>query len=163
MKKPPNLLVDGMLGSLARKLRLYGFDTLYYSDKDDVELVKMAESEGRILVSSDKALVSFARSKGLQAVEVNGKDDLERISQVFLHIRQMPALDPEKSRCPACNGEVVGISKEELQGKIPELIISRYSNFFVCSECKKVYWKGGHWKRLSAFNNRLEEMMKSHV
>ncbi len=162
MKKQPSLLVDGMLGSLARKLRLYGFDTLYFNDKDDLELVKMAEEEGRILVSSDKALVSFATAKGLKAVEVNGKDDLERLSIIFLHLNYLPALDPEKSRCPACNGEITSIKKEEVQGKIPESIIERYDRFFACSKCRKIYWKGGHWKRLSTFHSRLEEKMKNY-
>ena len=31
----PVFVVDGMLGSLARKLRMFGFDTLYYNDAED--------------------------------------------------------------------------------------------------------------------------------
>ena len=30
-------IADGMLGSLARKLRIFGFDTLYYNDVDSIQ------------------------------------------------------------------------------------------------------------------------------
>lgn len=35
-------IADVMLGRLARWLRMLGFDTLYYSDKSDASLLKIA-------------------------------------------------------------------------------------------------------------------------
>ena len=37
-KEQPRFLVDGMLGSLARKLRILGFDTVYDPKSEDDEL-----------------------------------------------------------------------------------------------------------------------------
>jgi len=37
----PKFLVDGMLGKLARKLRIFGFDTTYLSNTDDDNLIKL--------------------------------------------------------------------------------------------------------------------------
>ncbi len=53
MGRPPRFVADAMLGSLARKLRIFGFDTLYFKDGGDSELLKLAKSEGRILLTSD--------------------------------------------------------------------------------------------------------------
>ncbi|MEM0118196.1 MAG: Mut7-C RNAse domain-containing protein [Conexivisphaerales archaeon] len=159
MKRPPSLLVDGMLGSLARKLRLYGFDTLYFDDKDDYDLMVIAKNEERVLVSSDRALISSARAKGIEAVEILGKNDVERLSEVFTYIKHNPVLKPENSRCPVCNGEILQAEKDKLAGKVPPAILARYDRFFSCSSCGKVYWEGGHWKRLSNMNLQLSSMM----
>ncbi len=43
--KKPIFLVDAMLGKLAKKLRLLGYDTIYSSNKDDDELIQIAKTE----------------------------------------------------------------------------------------------------------------------
>lgn len=161
MTKPPSLIVDGMLGSLARKLRLYGFDTLYYNDKEDRELITIAEQESRILITSDEMLVSSAKARGLQAINVRGRDDLHRLVEVFRFIGYHTYLKPEKSRCPLCNGILFEISKDRLNDKLPDSLLKRYPKFFSCEKCGKIYWEGGHWRRLSAFDAELNKALEA--
>lgn len=48
--------VDAMLGNVARKLRLLGYDTKYFSDNDE-NLIKDARDENRIIISRDENLI----------------------------------------------------------------------------------------------------------
>ena len=50
------LLADGMLGRLARWLRLLGYDTAYENDADDLYLARRARAEDRILLTRDRAV-----------------------------------------------------------------------------------------------------------
>jgi len=43
-------LVDAMLGNVAKKLRLFGFDSEYFSDIDDSKLIEKAKNENRIII-----------------------------------------------------------------------------------------------------------------
>ena len=59
-------IVDAMLGNIAKKLRLLGFDAEYFSDIDDSQLVEKAKIENRILISRDKKFsCSFNKEWGV--------------------------------------------------------------------------------------------------
>src|SRR2546428_13577786 len=75
----PKFIVDAMLGSLARKLRIFGFDTSYYKTGEDIDLLRVAREEGRAIVTSDRALGETAGRRGLLAFVVVGRGDRERI------------------------------------------------------------------------------------
>ena len=63
------LLCDHMLGSLAKWLRIFGFDTLYPdATTNDDEVLHIAKAEKRLLISRDKELIT--RGKKVQ-LEVN--------------------------------------------------------------------------------------------
>ena len=48
-------LCDQMLGTLAKWLRIYGFDTFYANrDISDSELLDISKKENRILITRDK-------------------------------------------------------------------------------------------------------------
>ena len=54
-------LVDAMLGNIARKLQLLGFDSKYSSDLDDLKLIEQAKNEQRIIISKDHDLIARAK------------------------------------------------------------------------------------------------------
>ena len=60
-------IADGMLGSLARKLRIFGFDTLYYNDVEDFKLIEIGEQQERILLTCDKILIQRAMNAGISS------------------------------------------------------------------------------------------------
>ena len=51
-------IVDTMLGTLAKWLRILGFDTLYEAGMDDDIILKLATENGRIIISRDRELCS---------------------------------------------------------------------------------------------------------
>ena len=59
----PVFIVDAMLGKLAKKLRLLGYDTAYSSDIDDEDLIRIAKNENRILITKDVQLARKAEKK----------------------------------------------------------------------------------------------------
>ena len=50
----PAFLADAMLGSVARKLRIFGFDTAYVAHTADDEVLKLGVEQGRIILTADK-------------------------------------------------------------------------------------------------------------
>ena len=57
-EQSPRFVVDGMLGSLARWLRLLGYDADYDNRRDDAELVRLARAENRVLLTRDQELAA---------------------------------------------------------------------------------------------------------
>ncbi len=54
----PRFAVDEMLGTLARWLRVMGYDAVYEKDHNDDEIVDIAKREGRILLTRDRELAA---------------------------------------------------------------------------------------------------------
>ena len=70
-KNNSKFYVDAMLGNIARKLRLMGYDTAYSSDIDDIDLIKKAKKENRIIISKDIQLISLAKKQSTDSIKIN--------------------------------------------------------------------------------------------
>ena len=46
-------IADNNVGKLARWLRLIGYDTLLFKQKDDAQMIKVALSEDRVILTKD--------------------------------------------------------------------------------------------------------------
>ena len=51
-------IADVMVGRLARWLRVLGFDVVYSSQYDDDEIIRLANAEGRIILTRDTRLAA---------------------------------------------------------------------------------------------------------
>ena len=58
-------------------------------------------------------------------------------------------------RCLACNGKIVTVSKETVTGNIPPDTDRYFTEFFQCTSCQRVYWKGSHYERMQNFIQRV--------
>lgn len=140
MEDRPRFSADEMLGSLARWLRIMGYDTIYHKDQDDTEIVTQALEEGRYLLTRDRELVLRARERGLY---IEGDDVVEQLIQASKAFGL--SLDESSTRCTLCNGELETLSPEEVGDEIPEGVLSNNDEFYRCCSCGKLYWKGTHW------------------
>jgi uncharacterized protein with PIN domain len=154
-----HFLVDGMLGSTARKLRIYGYDTVYLKDADDEELIRVSTMERRLLLTSDRRLAQDSTRRGVGCILVTGRDDKERLCCIFRTLRLSPRLDPSISRCASCNGGLREVDKNEVSLSVPALALARHDRFYVCDLCGKTYWEGSHWSKLEAFNSDLQNCL----
>jgi uncharacterized protein with PIN domain len=158
MPAPPRFIVDAMLGSTARKLRIFGFDTIYFRDGGDSDLEALGKKERRIILTSDKVLFAHALRRGNRAVLVEGRSDRARLISI---LRQAgPELSPRKgervSRCAVCNGELQVLKRRDAAKEgIPAKVLARHRLFFRCTSCSKLYWKGGHWERIRRLSSSL--------
>jgi uncharacterized protein with PIN domain len=144
----PPLLVDAMLGRLARWLRLLGYDAAYWRDGSDEELMAAARVEGRQIVTRDRAL---AGRRGLRALLVAAESLDEQIAEVQAALGGHP--EPF-TRCPECNGALADLPHAAARDLVPPYVWHTQSQFRRCPGCGRVYWKGTHWPTMVA---RLEQ------
>jgi uncharacterized protein with PIN domain len=133
------LLLDGMLGRLARWLRLLGYDAAYENDADDLHLARRARAEGRVLLTRDREL---AARKGLRTVLIASEDLEDQIEQVRQALGPPP--DPALSRCTLCNIPLQEASRDQVAGRVPPYVLRTQEAFRVCPRCRRVYWAGTH-------------------
>ena len=144
----PHFLLDGMLGSLTRWLRICGYDSEYSSDLSDDELIEAARGTGRILLTRDEALAPRANREGVEAKYLAGANDVERLRDLSRSLGL--ELTPESSRCPKCNHELAKVEKREVEGKVPEGTFEAFEEFWLCRGCGSVFWRGSHWPRITS-------------
>lgn len=154
--KKPIFLVDAMLGNLAKKLRVLGFDSAYFSSIEDDKLVTIAKNEKRVILTKDEILCKRAQNQNIDAILIRGNDEIEQIAQINRSIKfGRFKIDTSNSRCINCNGKLQIIEKYRIIGKIPEGILERVEKFWICDGCKKIYWEGTHFEKLQEFANKL--------
>ncbi len=137
------LLLDGMLGRLAKWLRILGYDTAYFPDLDDHQLVRLARAEGRILVTGDREL---ARRRGLTCLLIVSDDLEEQIQQVISALQLETGL--AFSRCPVCNTPLQDVEKPAVKDRVPPYVFQTQEHFSLCPECDRIYWRGTHWANI---------------
>ncbi|HJT10397.1 MAG TPA: Mut7-C RNAse domain-containing protein [Candidatus Nitrosotalea sp.] len=157
----PSFIVDGMLGNLARKMRLLGYDSRYESSAEDSDLIKMAEKQRRIIISKDENLSKSAEKIGLVTVLIRGNDEVEQIIQIATKLGLSNfMIDSNSSRCVDCNGKLETIDKIRVMNKVPSGIYERQEKFWICRDCKKIYWEGTHFEKLQEFVDKLNQRLK---
>lgn len=163
-ERPPSegerarFVADAMLGSLARKLRAFGFDTAYYRTGDDSGLMEVAARQERVLLTSDRELASRALGRATKVILLTGKNDKERVRAIAQAARssgiRMVAGSP---LCSVCGGALEALGRKHVAGRVPSSVERRHRLFFRCRSCGQLYWRGSHWKKLRSLARRLEE------
>jgi len=152
----PIFVVDAMLGNLAKKLRILGYDSKYFSSIEDDKIISIAKNEKRIILTKDEQLTKIAEKQNVSFVLIRGNDELEQIVQINAKIKlDRFVVDTNNSHCIACNGKLESVEKFRIIGKIPEGIFEREKEFWMCDSCKKVYWEGTHFQKLQEFATKL--------
>ena len=141
-------LADGMLGKLTRWLRILGHDVTYFRSTEDKNLIKMANSESRVLLTRDQELVHQALKKGVKTFFVKGIDNIETLVDLANTFGFNFKIEISISHCPKCNMLIRLVTKESVLLEIPELTALHYEEFWKCNGCGQVYWQGAHWKMI---------------
>ncbi len=113
------LLLDAMLGRLARWLRLMGYDAAYLADTDDIEVVRLARAEGRLVLTRDRGL---ATRRGIDAMLIDSQTLDEQLAQVAEEIGGAP--EPVTPRCAVCNVPLAALSAECGAGARPAVRVA---------------------------------------
>ena len=146
-----------MLGTLAKWLRIYGFDTFYAnSEMDDKELINISKNEKRILITRDKNLLQTARKNKLKVIEINTTDINQQINKVIR--KEKINTNQVLSRCILCNTKIEEIKKDEVKKMVPKRVFDTNEKFWFCSKCKKIYWKGSHYENMIEKINDLKNL-----
>ena len=138
-----------MLGSVARKLRIFGFDTLYVAHVEDSEVLKIGVDQDRIILTADKEFFKRIVKVNAKGVLVGGSDEFKDLVHIMEKngIKSIRGIGAQ-SRCSICNGQLSEIRAEDVRADIPERIALQQEVLFKCTYCSKLYWEGSHVKRL---------------
>ncbi len=141
---PIRFILDVHLGTLARRLRLLGVDTVYYTHRDDPALVQQANEEQRILLTRDRGILYRKNLRAGGHIYASNPD--EQLFEVL--DRYAPPLAPW-TRCLTCNGPLAQVDKDNIADQLPAGTRATYDTFVQCTECRQIYWPGAHHTRLT--------------
>jgi uncharacterized protein with PIN domain len=148
-------VVDVHLGSLARNLRLLGFDTTWESDLADETIVEIARDEHRIILTRDRGILKNGRVT--HGYWVRNTDPLQQLEEVIHAIDLSDDIEPY-TRCMECNGELQAVKRSAVARAVPLQVFLVYRDFKQCQSCKRIYWKGSHLRRLDKIIERARNI-----
>ena len=157
--EPCRFVLDVHLGTLARRLRLLGFDSWYRTDADDAELARVAVDEQRILLTRDRELLM---RRVIQHGYCPRSDDpeeqaIEVVRRYGLAERRAPL-----TRCVRCNGELTPVDKADVLNELPPRTRRAFDTFARCPRCEQLYWPGSHVDALTTFLARVADESAMH-
>ena len=148
-------VLDVHLGSLARYLRMLGFDTVYGQHLQDPELVQIARTEQRILLTRD---VNLLKHKAIPAgYWLRSQKTETQLQEVIGRYRLADHFHPF-TRCMVCNGLISQVEKRAVLEQLPPDTRRYFEEFYQCRQCKRVYWKGSHYERMMEFMKKVIKM-----
>ncbi len=138
-----------MVQSLAKWLRLLGYDCIAGDEYFGRRLVERAVQEDRWILSKNTTFdhylpkplleqmhLSPVASENLpeQLREVVSRFDLNREGFLF-------------TRCVECNVPLEEVSRAAVEDQLPPDVAANQIHFWRCPHCKRVYWHGSHVSR----------------
>jgi hypothetical protein len=162
--KEYSFMADAMLGKIARKLRMFGFDTVYDPNIDDTDILDSSKNKGRIVLTSDRMLFKRCKKRGIDTILTYKETEIENLVTIFssLNIKSInsqivPCL------CTSCNGLLDTIIDENLiKYDIPVRLLHSNKLFYKCTNCRKIYWRGSHMEQISCLINEINIKLTSH-
>jgi uncharacterized protein len=147
--RPPlreiRFIADVHLGTLARRLRLLGFDCAYEPPWDDAKLAQRSADERRILLTRDRRLLM--RAIVSHGICLHSDKPDQQLRELVQRLDLAGEVKP-MSRCGACNGLIEGVEANSVRHLIPPRTWHYTQTYYRCTGCGKLYWKGTHWPRL---------------
>jgi uncharacterized protein with PIN domain len=148
----PRFVLDVHLGRLARQLRMFGFDALYERDYADDQIAQISATRNRIVLTRDLPLLK--RNLVKWGYWLRSQVAEEQLLEVFRQFG-LPETIRAFYRCIDCNGIIGQVSREAVIHQLQPLTLTNFHDFYQCSSCQKVYWKGSHYDKMQAFITRI--------
>lgn len=152
-ESPPlvRFAADDHLGKLARYLRLAGFDTVFRNDWDDADLVRTALREHRVILTRDRGVLK--RTVVTHGYLVRETMPRAQLREALSRFDLWEALRPF-TRCSVCNSVVATVTADAVQGEVAPGTARSYQDFWRCTGCGRVYWRGAHYRSLEMLLRR---------
>ena len=146
-----------MLGNVAKKLRLLGYDSKYLSNIDDSKLIEKSKDEDRIIITKDHELHNRAKKHNVSSVLITKENELEQFLEILDKTDlKLNGISGDSARCPKCNSLTHSIEKSLILEQVPKGVLENNEQFWKCDNCKKFYWEGTHIKNLQEFFKKLK-------
>ena len=148
---------DVHLGKLSKYLRLCGFDTYYHVCCNDQEIINLAVSNKRIILTRDRELLKNKQVTHGYWIRSQHLD--EQLEEVFLRfdLKNQILLF---SRCMECNGILTDVSKENILYRLLPRTRQYYQKFKKCPDCDRIYWDGPHYERMKGYIENIIKILE---
>jgi len=141
----PRFLADRMVGTLAKWLRLLGYDTVYMPEVSPASVKREARRQGRILLTRRAC---FLNQRDMPPfVFIRADRFREQLKQVCTDLR-LTVSSSLLRRCSVCNQELETIDRERVQARVPTYVWQTQTTFSHCRKCQRVYWNATHRERI---------------
>jgi uncharacterized protein with PIN domain len=142
-------VTDVNLGTLARWLRILGYDTRF--DRGDVnrDFLRRAQQEDRIVLTRKRNMANRQFRGRLVVIEhdhVSGQ-----LAEVIEKLGLRADMNRFYRRCAFCNASPVEVLKVDVEGFVPDYVYHHSGPFQRCPDCGKIYWSGAHRKMAIQF------------
>ena len=141
-------MVDVNVGRVAKWLRVMGYDTLFIPDMDDGDLLRIAGEEERVVVTKDRYITErrVVTSGQVRVLLVTSDDFREQMQQ----LTDALGLEPQNvfTLCIECNESLSPVDKQTVKDRVPPFVHSAHEQFYECPACRKIYWRGTHWRNM---------------
>ena len=142
-------IADNNVGKLARWLRMIGYDTLLFKQKDDAQMIKTALSENRVILTKDAQFMKrgLVTNGTLKAIHIKQDDPKLQVQEVVKTLNLNYHFKPF-SLCLECNQALIARDKEEVQNLVPAQVFETQTQYTECPACHRIYWPGTHWQAM---------------
>jgi uncharacterized protein with PIN domain len=147
-------ITDASLGRLAKWLRIFGYNTVVFPREAGREMLRLAEAEGRIVLTRRKDMTERQFSGRLFLIA--GVDIASQLNDVIS--KYSLNVDQQKmfGLCLPCNEKLYPVAREDVRDLVPLFVFENCTEYNQCPRCHNVYWMGTHQR------NALE-FMKKHI
>ena len=134
-----------MLGRLAKLLRLLGYDTWYARDMSTTHLLEIARQSARVVLTRGDLQKRFPNIANVHSLKSEfPPEQLRELVERF-------GLDTHSAlwtRCTLCNSRIARVEKRDVESRVDPKVLRIYEEFFRCTGCGHIYWRGSHVDRI---------------
>jgi hypothetical protein len=154
-----------MLGNIARKLRIFGYNTEYFLSDPDNYILKRAIFENRIILTRDKGLHYRLVKKNLPGVLISSDNERDNLVTILRKcgIDYVDLVPNPNTRCTKCNGDLISADKSLEIREMPEKVYSNIQLIYKCNTCSKIYWNGTHMDSINLLITEINKRLQKKV
>ena len=151
-------IADNNVGKLAKWLRIIGYDTLLFKEKNDSKMIEIALNEDRVILTKNNQIMKrrLVTNGKLKAVHIKCDEPKVQLRETVKMLSLDYHFNPF-SLCLKCNQKLVPRSKEEMQDFVPPRVFEIQEHYIEYLSCHRIYWHGTHWQAMvSELRNTME-------
>lgn len=139
----PKFMMDQMLITVGKYLRIAGHDAAWDLTATRHELVVRANADGRIFVTCTHRKLDEVPVPARQLVLDVGDPVAQFREMVRIH--ELDVSSRLFTKCIRCNVALDTVaSRESVRGVVHPGVFERHAKFFRCPRCETVFWRGSH-------------------
>ncbi|MGE5427350.1 MAG: Mut7-C RNAse domain-containing protein, partial [Methylococcaceae bacterium] len=126
----------------------------YSNEYTPKQIVEISQPEKRIILSRSIHLIRHKQVT--HAYWVRSSNPLEQLNDLIYGLNILKWANP-LTRCLNCNNMLETVKKEHIIDRLEARTVKYYSEFFRCTVCDQIYWKGSHYESMLEFIHQIEK------